>query len=148
MSDTLSHEAYAALNGRLAYLLDTIDRLQEWSSSGADYQLVATWKVEATAIIQALVGENPAIWESIRWLRNRWSTSDLPLLDEDGLPQVRLSGNESWVFADLVVGDDYGAVDFLARHAIWRNTAALYKIGLDGAVEDDPIYDPKGVFNR
>lgn len=37
-----------------------------------------------------------------------------------------------WVCVDFEGGDQY---------AIWKHTGAVYRVGKDGAVEDDPVFD-------
>lgn len=133
----MNHEVTMALNARLDTLLDIIERV---GGHGLD-TYVENCKREATAIVATLVGDDPKVWQSIRWLRGSYEHSDLVLRDDDG-PKLRLRGNEHWVLADVEFGDSYGALDFLKPYAIWRNTGALYLIGRDSAVADNPIYVP------
>lgn len=107
---------------------------------------------EAAGIIDLLVGEDPLVLTSVAWLAERYKDSDLVLRreyrsqmgEELGAVDIKLGGNEHWVFADVQIGDGYGVLDFEVHHAIWRNTGALYKVGRDGAVADDPIWVPQG----
>lgn len=139
----MRHDTAEALSERLAWLLDNIDRLDSPTVGAGD--LIEKWKEEATAIVDVLVGEDPLVRVSIRHLRALFHHSEMVLRDEHGDALLRLGGNEHWVFADVAIGDDYGALDFWRKHAIWRNTGALYRMEHGGAaVVDDPFFVPPG----
>lgn len=144
---SISHEAAEALNARLKYLDDRISVFEGRNETGAINAFLDQWKQERRAVELALVGEDDGAWQSIRWLQEQYAQSDMVLREEDGTPKVRLGGNEHWIFVDVMIGDDYGALDFTRDHAIWRNTGALYTVRY-GEVADDPIYDPSGTFNQ
>lgn len=141
----MKHEAYEAMQARLRQVRETLDNIQKtFNPSGPAYpvQIERRLSEEEAGLVDALVGDDPLIHASLDFLRGYWDT-DLVLRDEDG-PQIRLGGNEVWVFADIKVGDDYGRHDFDVLYAIFRNTGALYRIESDGTVADDPIFVPDG----
>lgn len=56
-----------------------------------------------------------------------------------------LNERGSDVFLQAQPGSPWLAVDFPTRpdqYAIWQTTGAVYKVGSDGAVEEDPVYVP------
>lgn len=55
--------------------------------------------------------------------------------------KLRLESNDSWLMVDLWVADPTFPPENTLPHtfAVWLNTLALYRIGEDGAVEEDPI---------
>lgn len=79
------------------------------------------------------------------------------LLDHEGLAgQAMLTqrGGSPWIEVSVyvphtVIAFDADALEVVAtpgthRYAIWRYTCAPYRIGSDGAVEDDPIWTRDG----
>jgi hypothetical protein len=135
----MNHEAYVAMGMRLDLVRETIEKLsmigRENYTNGA---LVHRLSEEQRGLEDALVGEDPVILASLDWLRKRYAESDLVIWQSEEV-LMRLGGNESWVLADVAIGDDYGAIDFWQPYAIWRYTGDVYRVGRDGAVEDDPI---------
>lgn len=141
----MKHEAYAAMQARLEYVRDMTDRLEEVEGrTGLTVALLRNWREEERALEDALVGDDPLVLAGVDYLRRYCEESDLVLRTERGL-LMRLGGNEAWVLVDVAIGDDYGMLDFWKPYAIWRNTGNVYRVGSDGAVEDDPIYEPTRV---
>lgn len=136
----MKHQTYEAMSMRLEYVRDMADRLEE-INQGAD--LLQRWREERLALEDALVGEDPLVLAGLDWLRQRYADSDLVMWRDEKL-LMRLSGTESWVLADVAIGDDYGVLDFWKPYAIWRNTGAVYRVESGGAVADDPIHVPAG----
>lgn len=148
----MNHEIANRLQERLNNLRDQIDRSRDIGTPGL-LEFIAKWQTEATAIEDMLVGDDPLVRDAVNWLNERYKDSDLVLRQNvihselGGMPgdvQMRVGGNEHWAFADVLIGDDYGHLDFTLKHAIWRNTGALYRVERDGSVADDPIYVPEG----
>lgn len=131
----MNHEAYAAMEARLTTVRNTLDTLHEIGQADTLIQRLS-W--EQRSLEDALVGDDPVILASLDWLRKRYAESDLVIWQSEEV-LMRLGGNESWVLADVAIGDDYGAIDFWQPYAIWRYTGDVYRVGRDGAVEDDPI---------
>lgn len=127
----MNHDAAVALSGQIKDLRRQIEGSERLRAPGLQ-PFIDRWRRELQACVDAMVGEDPWIRRSLYWLQDQAP-------DEN----PRIDGNEVWVFADFW---EDGRV--VAEHAIFRNTACVYRIGSDGAVEDDPIYDPKGVFDR
>lgn len=125
-----------------------IDRPSVVQAEGEPGSLLRRLSEEAAGLVDLLVGDDPLVLDAIEWLRAEWRENSMVMhTKRNGEPaegHVVLTGNEHWVFADVQVGDDYGAWDFELKHAIWRNTGALYRVERDGAVADDPIYVPEG----
>jgi hypothetical protein len=138
----MNNQAYVAMQMRLDLVRETIEKLsmigRENYPNYPDGALVHRLSEEQRGLEDALVGDDPVILASLDWLRGRYAKSDLVMQRSEGI-LMRLGGNESWVLADVAIGDDYGAVDFWQCYAIWRNTGDVYRVGSDGAVEDDPI---------
>lgn len=74
----------------------------------------------------------------------------LPTADEmtalaQALDQIGVAGD---VRLTVAPGSPWLSVDVLdfsqgvVRFALWRHTRAVYRLGPDGAVEDDPFYRP------
>lgn len=133
------------MQARLEYVRDMTDRLEEVEGrTGLTVALLRNWREEERALEDALVGDDPLVLAGVDYLRRYCEESDLVLRTERGL-LMRLGGNEAWVLVDVAIGDDYGMLDFWKPYAIWRNTGNVYRVGSDGAVEDDPIYEPTRV---
>jgi hypothetical protein len=135
----MNNQAYVAMQMRLDLVRETVEKLSMIGRvnypNGA---LVQHLSEEQRGLEDALVGDDPVVLASLDWLRKRYAESDLVMQRAEGI-LMRLGGNESWVLADVAIGDDYGAIDFWQCYAIWRNTGDVYRVGSDGAVEDDPI---------
>lgn len=143
----MREETYATLSGRLDELRRNFGVIGKISFRDAEGKMIVErLRTEMRALSDALVGDDPRVHRSIRWLSAAYAEGDLALLDEIGRPLLCLSGNSAWVLVDVAIGDDYGALDFYARYAIWRHTGALYQVQSDESVADDPIYDPSGTF--
>lgn len=93
------------------------------------------------ALEDALIGEDPLVRDAIAHFTN---LTDREAEDPD-LSQ-EFWGNEIWVCMDIVhTRVAPGSPGRVANgFAIFRNTGCLYRVEPDGAVEDDPIYVPKG----
>jgi hypothetical protein len=92
------------------------------------------------ALEETLIGDEPLIRDAVAHLT---SLTDRALEDPD--LSREFWGNEIWVCMDVVhtrVPPGPGRV--ANGFAIFRNTGCLYRVESDGAVEDDPIYVPKG----
>lgn len=58
---------------------------------------------------------------------------------DDARVTIRQSAEEaSWIEVDV----DWPAVSRTEQYAVWKNTGDVYRVGADGAVEDDPIWKP------
>lgn len=137
-------EAMVPMQARLEQVRELLLRMGRVNyRDDAGSTMVRALKEEEVALGETLFGEDPLCRRSLHELRELYLDSDLVLKEENGQPRVLLGGNESWAFADVVIGDDYGELDFIVTYAIWRYTGALYRV-IYGEVSDDPFYVPPG----
>lgn len=136
----MRHEVYEAMQARLAIVRQMRDAMR--GSPTEFYGYTERYREQEDALVDALVGDDPLVLASVNQLRLTWAENGR-VMQRDERPDIRLSGNEVWVLADVYIGDDYGNYDFTVQYAISRNTGALYRMR-HGEVPDDPYFVPEG----
>lgn len=142
----MRHEVIVPMQARLAEVRDLRQRMERIKFADASGRsMAADLAKEEKALGEALFGDDPLCRRSLQHLRSLYLNHALVPMEEDG-PKIRLGGNESWAFAEVVCNDDYGREEFGMHFAIWRNTGCLYRTvgGRGHEVVDDPFFVPEG----